>query len=71
MWSTGITYIRMARRFAYLVAIMDWHSRFVLSWALSPTTELDFCFEALERALRRGRPQISTASARSNTNKCI
>lgn len=58
VWSTDITYIRMAQGFAYLVAIMDWHSRFVLSWALSVSMELDFCLEALERALRRGRPEI-------------
>jgi putative transposase len=58
VWSTDITYIRMAQGFAYLVAVMDWHSRFVLSWALSLTMELDFCLEALERALRRGRPEI-------------
>jgi putative transposase len=58
VWSTDITYIRMAQGFAYLVAVMDWHSRFVLSWALSVTMELDFCLAALERALRRGRPEI-------------
>jgi putative transposase len=58
VWSTDITYIRMARGFLYLVAVMDWHSRFVLSWALSLTMELDFCVEALKRALRRGRPGI-------------
>lgn len=58
VWSTDITYIRMAEGFVYLVAIMDWFSRYVLSWALSLTLELDFCLEALERALRRGRPEI-------------
>jgi len=58
VWSTDITYIRMAQGFAYLVAVMDWHSRFVLSWSLSLTMELDFCLEALERALGRGRPEI-------------
>jgi putative transposase len=58
VWSTDITYIRMARGFAYLVAVMDWFSRFVLSWSLSLTLELDFCVEALKRALRRGRPNI-------------
>ena len=42
----------------YLVAVMDWFSRFVLSWALSVTMELDFCVEALKRAFRRGRPEI-------------
>jgi putative transposase len=58
VWSTDITYIRMARGFVYLVAVMDWYSRFVLSWALSLTMELDFCVEALKCALRRGRPGI-------------
>jgi putative transposase len=58
VWSTDITYIRMAQGFLYLVAVMDWFSRFVLSWSLSLTMELDFCLEALDRALRRGRPEI-------------
>ena len=58
VWSTDITYIRMARGFVYLVAVMDWFSRFVLSWSLSLTMELDFCLEALKCALRRGRPGI-------------
>jgi len=58
VWSTDITYIRMAHGFVYLVAVMDWFSRFVLSWVLSLTMELDFCVEALKRALRRGRPEI-------------
>ena len=58
VWSTDITYIRMAQGFVYLVAVMDWFSRFVLSWALSVTMEVDVLLEALERALRRGRPEI-------------
>lgn len=58
VWSTDITYIPMAGGFLYLVAVMDWFSRFVLSWALSLTMELDFCLEALRQALRRGRPEI-------------
>ncbi len=58
VWSTDITYIRMAQGFVYLVAVMDWFSRFVLSWSLSLTKEVDFCIEALQRALRRGRPEI-------------
>ena len=58
VWSTDITYIRMAQGFVYLVAVMDWYSRFVLSWSLSLTMEVDFCIEALQRALRRGRPEI-------------
>ena len=56
VWSTDITYIRMAQGFVYLVAIMDWFSRFVLSWSLSLTMEIAFCIEALKSALRRGRP---------------
>jgi putative transposase len=58
VWSTDITYIRMAQGFCYLVAVMDWHSRFVLSWALSLTMELDFCLEALSSALRKALPEI-------------
>lgn len=58
VWSTDITYIRMAQGFVYLVAVMDWFSRYVLSWSLSLTMELDFCVEALRCALRRGRPEI-------------
>ena len=58
VWSTDITYIRMAQGFVYLVAVMDWYSRYVLSWSLSLTMEIDFCIEALRVALRRGLPEI-------------
>jgi putative transposase len=58
VWSTDITYIRMAQGFCYLVAVMDWHSRYVLSWSLSVTMEMEFCLEALASALRRARPEI-------------
>src|ERR1039457_4074113 len=59
VWSTDITYIRMAQGFVYLVAVMDWFSRYILSWRLSLTLELDFCIEALKYALRGGRkPEI-------------
>jgi putative transposase len=58
VWSTDITYIRMTQGFLYLVAVMDWFSRFVLSWSVSLTMEVEFCVEALKRALRRGRPEI-------------
>lgn len=57
-WSTDIAHIRMAQGFVYLVAVMDWFSRFVLSWALSVTMEVPFCIEALEEALGWGRPEI-------------
>ena len=58
VWSADITYIRMAEGFGYLVAVMDWFSRYVLSWSLSSTMEVEFCVEALKQALRRGRPDI-------------
>ena len=51
VWSADITYIPMARGFLYLVAIMDWHSRRVLSWKLSNTMDVDFCVQALDQAL--------------------
>ena len=58
VWSTDITYVRMAQGFCYMVAVMDWHSRFVLSWSLSLSLEVEFCLEALTDALRRARPEI-------------
>ena len=58
VWSADITYIRVKGGFLYLVAIIDWYSRFVLSWRLSNTLEGCFCVEALEAALRRSRPEI-------------
>ncbi len=58
VWSTDITYIRMRGGFVYLAAVMDWCSRYELSWTLSLTMEVDFCVEALKGALRKGRPEI-------------
>ena len=58
VWSTDITYIPLARGFLYLVVILDWHSRFVLSWRLSNTLDEAFCVEALEEALASGKPEI-------------
>jgi len=58
VWSTDITYIPMARGFMYLVAVIDWHSRFVLSWEVSNTLDVDFCLTALERAFEHGTPEI-------------
>ena len=55
-WGADITYIRMRHGWLYLVAIMDWMSRYVLSWELSPTLEVDFCIRALEKALAIGTP---------------
>jgi len=59
VWSTDITYIRLTHGFAYLVAIIDWYSRRVLSWRLSNSMEAIFCVDCLEDALRiHGRPEI-------------
>lgn len=58
VWATDITYVPMRRGFLYLVAIMDWYSRYVLSWRLSNTLDGTFCVEALEEALGRARPEI-------------
>ena len=58
VWAADITYIPMARGFLYLVAIIDWYSRYVLSWRLSNTLDTSFCVEALQEALRKGRPEI-------------
>jgi putative transposase len=58
VWTADITYIRLRRGFAYLVAIMDWYSRYVLSWELSLTLETDFCVAALNRALNGKSPEI-------------
>jgi len=58
VWSADITYIPMPHGYMYLVAIMDWYSRYVLAWALSNTLERFFCLEALTEALRQGQPEI-------------
>jgi putative transposase len=59
VWAADITYIPMAHGFAYLVAIIDWYSRRVLSWRLSNTMEASFCLDALQEALERfGKPEI-------------
>ena len=58
-WSTDITYLRLSRGFVYLVAIIDWYSRKVLSWRLSKTLDAGFCIECLEQALSLfGNPEI-------------
>jgi putative transposase len=58
VWSTDITYVRMYRGWLYLVAVMDWFSRYVLSWEVSITLESEFCVLALQQALSLGRPDI-------------
>ncbi len=59
VWSTDITYIPMAKGFSYLIAVIDWFSRFVLSWRLSNTLETSFCTDALKDAFDTGKkPEI-------------
>lgn len=58
VWATDITYVPMPRGFMYLVAIMDWYSRYVLAWELSNTLDAGFCLEALETALSGCCPEI-------------
>jgi len=58
VWSTDITYVRLMEGFAYLVAIIDWYSRYVISWNMSNTADVDLCVEALEESLKYGKPDI-------------
>ena len=58
VWSADITYIRMLRGFLYLVAVMDWYSRYVLAWEVSISMEKEFCLEALDKALKISCPEI-------------
>jgi len=58
VWSTDITYIRLRPGFLYLVAILDWYSRYVVSWEVSNSLEVSFCVEALDRALSMAQPEI-------------
>jgi putative transposase len=58
VWAADLTYIRMKGRHVYLIAIMDWYSRYVIHWAVSPNMEAEFCVEALRNALLRGRCNI-------------
>ena len=58
VWSTDITYVRLEHGWAYLIAIMDWYSRYVIDWQLSDNLEIDFCLETLNRALNKNRPEI-------------
>jgi putative transposase len=57
-WATDITYVRLTHGFVYLIAVLDWYSRYVVSWELSTTLDTGFCLEALRRALRISKPEI-------------
>lgn len=58
VWSTDLTYIGMPRGWMYLMAVMDWYSRYVIHWELSNTMDVGFCKEVLQESLRRTRPEI-------------
>ncbi len=58
VWSTDITYIRLHGGFVYLTAVIDWYSRYVLSWQVSTTLETEFCTSALNQALEQATPEI-------------
>jgi putative transposase len=58
VWCTDITYIRLATGWSYLMAVMDWHSRRVISWGLSNTMDVDFCVGVLEESLKHGKPEF-------------
>jgi len=70
VWCADITYIRLVRGFLYLVAIMDWFSRYVLAWELSITMEKEFCLEALDRALAISNLAIFNTDQRSQFTNC-
>ncbi len=66
IWGTDITYIRLAHGFCYLVAIIDWYSRYVVHWELSPTLEIPFCIDNITNALKVGVPTIHNSDQGSH-----
>jgi putative transposase len=70
VWSADITYVRLSAGFVYLVAILDWFSRYVLSWCVSNTLESLFCVEALKQALDTARPEIFNTDQGSQFTSC-
>lgn len=58
VWSTDITYIRLSKWWIYLIAVIDWYSRKIISWKLSNTMDINFCTECLREALQYGKPEI-------------
>lgn len=66
VWGTDITYVKLENGWCYLVAFIDWFSRYVVSWELSPTLEIEFCLSALDRALKTAVPEISNSDQGSH-----
>jgi len=72
VWAADITYITMSKGFMYLMTIIDWYSRYVISWRLSNTLDTDFCVAALEEALSKGTPKIfNTYQGNQFTNEAF
>ena len=72
VWGTDITYIRLAKGFVYLVAMMDWYSRKVLSWRISNSMDASFCVDCLEDALRKyGKPEIANSDQGSQFTRSL
>ena len=65
MWGIDLTYIRLEGGWMYLVAVIDWYSRFVVSWELDSTMEMAFVMEAVEKALRQAQPVIWNSDQRA------
>jgi putative transposase len=70
VWSADITYVRLLGGFVYLVAIIDWYSRYVLSWEVSTTLESEFCVSALNRSLQVAKPEIFNTDQGSQFTSC-
>lgn len=66
VWGTDITYVKLETGWCYLIAFIDWYSRYVISWELSDTLEIDFCLTALNRALKTAIPEISNTDQGSH-----
>lgn len=66
VWGTDITYVKLETGWCYLIAFIDWFSRYVISWELSPTLEIPFCLSALDRALNIATPEISNSDQGSH-----
>lgn len=66
VWGTDITYVKLENGWCYLIAFIDWFSRYVVSWELSPTLEIPFCLSALNRALKIAVPAISNSDQGSH-----
>jgi len=70
VWSADITYVRLLGGFVYLVAVIDWHSRYVLSWEVSTTMESEFCVSALNQSLQVAKPEIFNTDQGSQFTSC-